>query len=121
VEALREHRQRQREERLLQGPRWRETGLVFTSTIGTPLDPRNVYRLYQGALGQAGLPLRRFHDLRHSFASLLLVEGVSPRVVMEMLGHSTIKLTMDTYSHVIPALQQDAAQRLEALLQRQPS
>jgi integrase len=62
------------------------------------------------------LPPMRFHDLRHACASLLLVQGVHPRVVMETLGHSQISLTMDTYSHVIPALQREAADRMEAVL-----
>ncbi|MBF6613954.1 MAG: site-specific integrase [Chloroflexi bacterium] len=96
--------------------RWKESGLVFTSTIGTPLDPRNAFRSFQDALQRAGLPHIRFHDLRHTCASLLLAQGVHPRVVMETLGHSHISLTMDTYSHVIPALQRDAADRMDALL-----
>jgi integrase len=67
-------------------------------------------------LDKAGLPQRRFHDLRHSCATLLPVQGVSPRVVMDVLGHSQIGLTMNTYSHVIPDLGRDAARRLEELL-----
>jgi integrase len=67
-------------------------------------------------LDKAGLPQRRFHDLRHSCATLLLVQGVSPRVVMDVLGHSQIDLTMNTYNHVIPDLRRDAARRLEELL-----
>jgi integrase len=65
---------------------------------------------------RAGLPSMRFHDIRHACASLLVVQGVHPRVVMETLGHSQISLTMDTYSHVIPALQREAADRMEAVL-----
>jgi integrase len=116
VNALRAHRVRQLEERLVAGTRWKESGLVFTSSIGTSLDPRNAFRLFQEALQRAGLPHIRFHDLRHTCASLLLAQGVHPRVVMETLGHSQISLTMDTYSHVIPALQRDAADRMDALL-----
>jgi integrase len=116
VNALRAHRVRQLEERLVAGTRWKESGLVFTSTIGTSLDPRNAFRLFQEALQRAGLPHIRFHDLRHTCASLLLAQGVHPRVVMETLGHSQISLTMDTYSHVIPALQRDAADRMDAVL-----
>ncbi len=116
VTALHAHRVRQLEERLAAGTRWKESGLVFTSTIGTPLDPRNAFRLFQEALQRAGLPHIRFHDLRHTCASLLLAQEVHPRVVMETLGHSQISLTMDTYSHVIPALQRDAADRMNALL-----
>jgi integrase len=116
TEALRRHRKRQLEERLLVGPRWQEQGLVFTSTIGTPIHPRNLIRHYHNALKAAGLPSKRFHDLRHTCASLLLVQGVQPRVVMEILGHSQFSITMDTYSHVMPTLHQDAAGRMNALL-----
>ena len=114
--ALREHRQRQLEERLLAGRRWVESGLVFTSTIGTPLDGTNVTKSFQRLLARAGLPKRRFHDLRHSCATLLLVQNVAPRVVMEVLGHSQISLTMNTYSHVLPTLKREAADQMDALL-----
>ncbi len=67
-------------------------------------------------LERAGLPRVRFHDLRHSCASLLLAEGVHPKVVQEMLGHSTISVTMDTYSHTLPSMGAEAAERLDALL-----
>ena len=116
VTALRSHRVRKLQERLLAGSRWQDSGFVFTTTIGTPLEPRNVYRHFQGALERAGLPRKRFHDLRHTCASLLLAQGVHPRVVMEILGHSQIGLTMNTYSHVIPELQREAAGRMDALL-----
>ena len=116
LKALREHRARQLEERLLAGSRWKETGSVFTTTIGTPLDPDNVNRNFKPLLEAAGLRPQRFHDLRHACASLLLVQGVSPRVVMETLGHSQISLTMNTYSHVIPQLQREAAEQMNSLL-----
>ena len=74
-------------------------------------------KAFQELLDRAGLPQRRFHDLRHSCATLLLVQGVSPRVVMDLLGHSQIGLAMNTYSHVIPDLRRDAAQRMQDLLQ----
>lgn len=116
VSALRAHRVRQIEERLLAGSRWNDTGLVFTTTIGTGLDGRNVTRQFQKLLEDARLPRQRFHDLRHTCASLLLAQGVHPRVVMETLGHSQVRLTMDTYSHVIPQLQREAAGRIDAIL-----
>lgn len=116
VNALHEHRKRQLRERLWAGSRWQEGGFVFTSTIGTPLDGSNVTHRLQRLLRDAGLPKQRFHDLRHSAASLLLVQGVHARVVMEMLGHSQISLTLNTYSHVIPSLQEEAAQRMQELL-----
>jgi integrase len=89
---------------------------VFTTTIGTPLDERNVRRAFRSILWRAELPTIRIHDLRHTCASLLLVQGVHPRIVMETLGHSQISLTMDTYSHVLPALQQEAARQIDTLL-----
>ena len=116
VNALRLHRTRQLEERLLAGSLWREHGFVFPTTIGTPMDARNLTRHFVKALKNAELPQKRFHDLRHTCASLLLAQGVHPRVVMEILGHSQISLTMDTYSHVIPELQKDAAAKMDELL-----
>ena len=98
------------------GSRWQDTGAVFTSTVGTFIDPRNLNRQFTKVLAQAGLPKSRFHDLRHTCATLLLVQGVHPRVVMEILGHGRISETMDRYSHVIPALQEDAADKLNKLL-----
>jgi len=100
----------------LLGPEWKDTGLVFTTWFGTALEPRNVVRSFKRILQKAGLPDIRFYDLRHTCASLLLAQGVHPRVVMEILGHSQIGLTMNTYSHVIPQLQQEAASKLDALL-----
>lgn len=117
IQAIKEHRKRQLEEKILAGPSWQESGFVFTSKFGTPLDGQHLYfRHFKKLLSEAGLPDIRFHDLRHSCASLLLVQGVSPRVVMETLGHSQISLTMDTYSHVMPLLQRDAADKMDALL-----
>jgi integrase len=115
VEALRSHKLRQLQERLLAGSRWREHGLVFPSSIGTPLHAASVTHRFQALLKRVGLPRQRFHDLRHCAATLMLVQGVPMRVVMETLGHSQISLTMNTYSHVMPALQQDAADRMDAL------
>ena len=91
-------------------------GLVFTTTIGTPLDERNVRRVSKAALKAAGLPAIRIHDLRHTTATLLLTQGVHPRVVMETLGHSQISRTLDTYSHVLPGLQAEAANRMQEAL-----
>ena len=103
---------------MLAGSRWQEQGLVFTSTIGTPLDGPNVTHRFQEHIAAAGLPRQWFHDLRHACASQLLAQGVSPRVVMETLGHSQIGITMNLYAHVMPTLQRDAAERMEALLGR---
>ncbi len=116
VAALRMHRVRQLQERLTAGSRWRDTGLVFTSVVGTPLEPRNLFRSFKASLRKAGLPAVRFHDLRHSAASLMLAQGVPLRVVMEVLGHSSISLTANTYSHVMPSLVQDATEKVAGVL-----
>jgi len=89
---------------------------VFTSQTGAPLHGSNVTLAFQRILATAGLPKQRFHDLRHACASLLLAQGVHPRVVMETLGHSQIGLTMNVYSHVVPALQREAAAQMDAIL-----
>ena len=117
VSALRGHRARQAEERLAAGPEWQDHGLVFATRKGTPIEPRGFVEDFKRVLARAGLADSiRFHDLRHSAASLLLVQGVHPRTVMELLGHSQISLTMDTYSHVIPSVMRDAANKMEAVL-----
>ena len=116
IAALRAHQQRQPDERLAAGARWQEWGLVFPSSVGTPLDGSNVTHRLQKILAGAGLPRQRFHDLRHCCASLLLAQHVPMRVVMEILGHSQIALTMDTYSHVMPVLRNEAAGLMDAIL-----
>ena len=118
LDGLRAHRNRQLRQRMLKGIRWQDDprDLVFVSTIGTPLDGITVTRRFQEVLKKAGLPHQRFHDLRHACASLLLAQGVAARVVMETLGHSQISLTLNTYSHVTPALGRAAAERMNDLL-----
>ena len=115
IDALQHHKARQTQERLVAGRRWHNTGLV-TSTIGTPIEVGNLRRSFWRLLERAGLPRMRFHDLRHSCASLLLVQGVPARVVMETLGHSNISITMDTYTHVLPELQRQAADAMDRAL-----
>jgi integrase len=119
VTRWKQHRKRQLEERLLAGGRCQESGLVFTTTIGTPLDPRNVAREYKTMLASAGLPSIRFHDLRHTAATLLLAQGVDAQGIMETLGHSQMSLTLNTYARVLPALQSTAAARVNAILSGQ--
>jgi len=116
VEALRAHRARQAAERLAAPGVWRDTGLVFTSEIGTPLEPRNVLRRFELLAQRAGLPGVHLHTLRHSAASFLLAAVTHTKVVQEHLGHSSYAITADIYSHVGPALQREAADRLDAAL-----
>jgi integrase len=116
AKALREHGRRQEAERKAAGERWQGRDLVFTMPDGRPIHGRTLLRQFHEHLTRAGLSSRRFHDLRHSCATLLLVQGVSPRVVMDTLGHSDISMTMNTYSHVIPELRREAATRIDELL-----
>ena len=114
--ALERRRMDQVRERESAGPLWRHSGLVFTTARGTPIHPRNDYRAFQQLVVRAGLRRVRLHDLRHTSASMLLSQGVAPRVVMEILGHSQISITMNTYTHVDPELNREATDRLERLL-----
>lgn len=115
VTALREHRRHQLEERLQVGPAWRELNLVFSQCDGRPLEPSSVSQQFRRVLERGELPRIRVHDLRHTCATLLLAKGVHPKIVQELLGHSTIALTMDTYSHVTPALHAEVARQMSAL------
>lgn len=114
--ALRKHRTRQLQERLISGERWNDSGLVFTTEAGAPLDGCNINRTFKAVLRRAGLPAIRYHDLRHTAATLLLAQGVDPRTIMETLGHSQISLTLNTYAHVVPALQRKAAEKMDDIL-----
>jgi integrase len=116
VTSLRRHRTAQRAERLAAGSLWTDTGLVFTTPIGTPIDPRNDYRNWHALLRRAGVRRARLHDARHTAATLLLAQGVPARVAMQILGHSQITLTLGTYSHVVPELAHDAAERMANVL-----
>ncbi|MCX6634070.1 MAG: site-specific integrase, partial [Acidobacteria bacterium] len=115
-DALLRHRDEQEQERRLAGSRWQALDLVFCSTIGTPLNSSNVLHEFQAILKDAGLPKLRFHDLRHQCATLLLQKGVHPKVVSDILGHSQISLTLDTYSHVLLTLKAEAAETMEQAL-----
>lgn len=119
VEALRAHKTLQMRERMAAGPGWDgQDDLVFTTAKGGPLDPAWVnYQLHR-ALNRAELPRIRVHDLRHTAATLLLAGGKHPKTVADLLGHSTISLTLNTYSHTTPALHQDAADYMDGLFER---
>jgi integrase len=117
VKALIEHRRRQGEERLRIGSEWQDHGLVFTTHFGTPLDiPALAKQWFKPALVKAKLPAFRLYDLRHTHATLLLLNGENPKVASERLGHCTIVLTLDTYSHVLPGMQEEATTRIENAL-----
>jgi len=117
VDALKVRHEQQETDQLAAGAElWEDWGPVFTTRFGTPLSPRNDYRDFQRLVGAAGLRRVRLHDLRHTAASLMWAQGVNPRVVMEILGHSQISVTMNTYSHVAPASSREALARVEGLL-----
>ena len=113
--TLREHRRLQLEAKLLLGSAWKDKGLVFCREDGTPLDPAGLSRRLHRVLRRVGLPQVRIHDLRHTAATLHLARGENPKIVQELLGHSNISLTMETYSHVTPAMHASAAKKMQAL------
>lgn len=117
VEMLCAHRTRQKAERLRAGEVWQENDLVFCTEAGTPRSANGGVRsTFERVLRRAALPAIRFHDLRHTCASLLLAENVNPKVVSELLGHATVAITLDIYSHVMPDMQEDVAMVIGALL-----
>lgn len=120
VRDLKHHKAEQALERAAAGSNWEDGDLVFASSDGTPLNERNlVQRHFKPILKAAGLPKEiRMYDLRHTCATLLLSQEVNPKVVSERLGHASITLTLDTYSHVLPTMQKAAADKLEQLLFR---
>jgi integrase len=116
VEALRAHRAAQLEERIAAGPLWQDHDLVFAQPNGRPIERKSDWRAWKALLREADVREVRLHDGRHTAATLLLSEGVHPRVVMEVLGHAQMRTTTDTYSHVLPALGRDAADRMGSAL-----
>lgn len=115
IAILREHREKQYKERVQAGDKWQENDLIFPTPIGTPQDCANVLKAYKRCLEKAGLPDLRFHDLRHTAATLMLQQEINPKVVQERLGHSDISLTLNTYSHVLPSMQEEAAEKMDEL------
>jgi len=119
MHKLFEHRRRQGEYRLKLGEKYTNYNLVFASDAGTPISLRNLERRhFKPILVAAELPDIRLYDLRHSCATLLLAEGENPKIVSERLGHASIVLTLDTYSHVLPSMQQSATDKLERILKK---
>jgi integrase len=118
IEALRRHKARQAQERLLMGEAYEDHGLVFCQANGLPIDPRNFTRAFERLLQQAGIPRIRFHDGRHTFATLMLELGEAPKTVQTMLGHTKIDTTLDIYSHVSLDLERKASARLNAVLRQ---
>ena len=117
VDALRAHLERQLRDMEILGDHYQDQGLIFTTDTGAPINPSNLrQRSFTPLLKRAGLPHMRFHDLRHTCATLLLSRGVHPKFVQELLGHATIAITLDTYSHVMPSMGDATAKAMEDAL-----
>ena len=116
IEMLRKHFELQQTERQFAGAKWKENDLVFPTSVGTPMEPSNLLKHFKDYLKLANLPDIRFHDLRHTAASLMLLKGIHPKVVQERLGHSDIGITLNLYSHVLPGMQEDASEKLDELM-----
>jgi integrase len=116
ITALRAHRTRQKADRLVSGSRWTDSGHVFTTLHGTPYHAATITRAFKAALTRAGLPACRFHDLRHAAATFLLAQGMTLEDVKNLLGHSSITLTSNTYGHVLEQRQRQVAAAMDAVL-----
>jgi integrase len=117
VSTLKAHCKKQLEEKIKLTGLHRDHGLIFATRVGTPINPENlVNRSFKPLLERASLPEIRFHDLRHTCATLLLGRGVHPKLVQELLGHATIAMTLDTYSHYMPSMGDQAAGAMEDAL-----
>lgn len=120
ISALRAHRLRQQaEEAVAQAEGWQFSGHLFCTADGAPLEPSYIRKAFARLRSRLGLPYIRPHDLRHTAASLLLREGINPQIVQQMLRHTSIKQTLDTYSHLLPTSQAEAALAMERVLQGQ--
>lgn len=117
IKALRSHKAQQAQERLLFGPDYSNNDLVFPLPDGTPWPPDSLTASFKHLVKKLGIKGIRFHDLRHSHASQLLKANVHPKIVSERLGHSSIAITMDTYSHITEGIQREAVQKIDIALQ----
>jgi integrase len=114
--GLLEHEERQKSEKRALGRSWTNSGYIFTSTVGTPIDPRNLNREFQKICHSAGLGHWHPHELRHSAASLMLAQGVKLQVVSQVLGHASIRMTADVYGHILDPDREDAAKAMVGIL-----
>lgn len=117
TQSLRKHHRRQLEQKMEYRELWEDHGFVFTTQTGNPINPTNLRnRSFRPLLKKADLPQIRFHDLRHTCATLLLKQDVSPKKVSALLGHATIAMTLDTYSHLLPDMGDEVVDAMEAAL-----
>jgi integrase len=117
VATLRKHRAAQNAERLRLGPLWEDNGFVFTNQIGGPLHVNSLVAQYEKLIKAADVPRIRFHDLRHTSATLLLAQDIHPKIVQERLGHADIGMTLNRYSHVTPSMQREAAEAIDKVIE----
>ncbi|OLO27078.1 integrase [Alkalihalophilus pseudofirmus] len=113
TEELKQHKKEQNEQKILLGPAYEDHNLVACIETGKPIDARNLIRYYKRMIKESGVPDIRFHDLRHTHATIMLQLGEHPKVVSERLGHSKTNVTLDIYSHVVPDMQKGAADKFE--------
>jgi len=116
IEILKAHYERQHISRRTAGEKWSEQGLIFTNNIGGAISHRNLLRDFKHVLANAGLPHIRFHDLRHTAASLMLNHGIAPIIVSRRLGHAKPSITLDIYGHLIPSMQSEAAELIDDVI-----
>jgi integrase len=116
VAALRRHQTAQKARKMQLRDIWQDAGYVFDAGEGSPINPNTVRAAFQRHAKRLGLPAIRVHDTRHTAATLMLGQGVHPKIVQERLGHSTVSMTLDKYSHVSMSMQQEAAERMERAL-----
>ena len=117
---LRQYREDQGKLAETLGKPFTEDDFVFCHPDGRPLNPNHITRTFAKTLKKAGIPHVRLHDLRHTHATLMLKAGIHPKIVSERLGHASISITLDTYSHVVPGLQKAAAERFDKMLEEKP-
>ena len=116
MQKIREHYQIQKEKRDRDRQEWEDNGLLFPTSVGTPMGQDNLYRRFKAIIRSSGLRDIRFHDLRHTAASLMLNHGISPLIVAKRLGHSKVSITLDTYGHLLPGMQQESADFIDNLI-----
>lgn len=116
VTALRKHREEQVQEKLRLGSEYEDAGIVCAERDGFPMNPGRLSKTFLEIVRKTGVPRVRFHDLRHTHATLLLQQSINPKVVSERLGHASVSITLDTYSHVLPGMQAEAARKINTAL-----
>jgi integrase len=116
INDLKIHRKKIAKEKLAAGDMYEDNNLVVCTKFGTPVNPRNLLRVFYSLMKEARVPKIRFHDLRHTVATLMLSQSVNPKIVKEILGHSDIRVTLDTYSHVLPSVHKETAKQYGDML-----